>query len=192
MQRRSRMITASLLTASLTALSALGCSSTNDGGGGDPKCKALTSYTASSGNLVNYMTDIYPILASTDVTTGGCAQVTICHGVNPSGLDSLTNPTKFLQFLYEPANPGMARTNLLTASVNAPGMQRVAPGSVQDLRSNHPRLRERDVRRGCQHRQQQAVRRRDAERGRGADRRAADEDPRLDRPGRRELGAPRR
>jgi hypothetical protein len=124
------MITASLLTASLTALSALGCSSTNDGGGGDPKCKALTSYTASSGNLVNYMTDIYPILASTDVTTGGCAQVTICHGVNPSGLDSLTNPTKFLQFLYEPANPGMARTNLLTASVNAPGMQRVAPGSV--------------------------------------------------------------
>lgn len=127
MQRRSRMITASLLTASLAALP-VGCG--GDDGGSNPTCTALTSYTASSGNLVSYMNDIYPILASTDVTTGGCSQVTICHGVNPSGLDDLINPTKFLQFLYEPANPAMARQNLLTASVNAPGMQRVAPGSV--------------------------------------------------------------
>jgi len=129
MQRRSRMITASLLTASLAALSGLGCGG-SDTPAANPKCDALKTYTASSGNLVNYETDIYPILSSTNVTTGGCAQVTICHGVNPSGLDDLIAPTKFLQFLYEPANPGMARTNLLTASVNAPGMQRVSPGSV--------------------------------------------------------------
>ena len=118
MPRRSKMITASLFAVSLAALP-LGCGG-DTGGGGNPTCDALKTYTASSGTLVSYENDIYPILASTDITMGGCGQVTICHGNPPSGIDKLTNPTKTLQFLFDPPNPAMART----------GMQRVAPGSV--------------------------------------------------------------
>jgi len=128
MPRRSKMITASLFAVSLAALP-LGCGG-DEGGGGNPTCDALKTYTASSGTLVSYENDIYPILASTDITMGGCGQVTICHGNPPSGIDKLTNPTKTLQFLFDPPNPAMARANLLMASVNAPGMQRVTPGSV--------------------------------------------------------------
>ena len=128
MPRRSKMMTASLFAVSLAALP-LGCGG-DDGGGGNATCDALKNYTASSSTLVSYQNDIYPILSSTDINMGGCGQVSICHGNPPSGIDKITNPTKTLQFLYDPPNPAMARSNLLMASVNAPGMQRVTPGSV--------------------------------------------------------------
>ena len=170
MPRRSKMMTASLFAVSLAALP-LGCGG-NDGGGGNPTCDALKSYTASSGTLVSYENDIYPILSSTDINMGGCGQVTICHGNPPSGIDKLTNPTKTLQFLFDPPNPAQARMNLLMASVNAPGMQRVTPGSVGQSFLAY-KISDRNtlacVSAMCVS--------------------ATHEDPRLDRPGRRQLAA---
>jgi hypothetical protein len=121
------MLTASLLTVSLAALQGLGCG--GDEGGPSATCTAITSYAASTANPVSFATDIYPILSDTNIMNG-CSQVTICHGNPPSGLDDLLSPTKTLQFLYSPPDMARARQNLLTASVNAPTMQVVAPGNV--------------------------------------------------------------
>jgi hypothetical protein len=127
MQRRFKMITTSLLTVSLAALQGLGCS--GDGDSTPATCTALTSYTPSTSNFLSFATDIYPILSDTNIMNG-CSQVTICHGNPPSGLDDLLSPTKTMQFLYSPPDMARARQNLMTASVNAPTMQVVAPGNV--------------------------------------------------------------
>jgi len=129
MRGRSKILAACFMTLSAAAL---GCG--GGGGGGSPACDELTSYHASVTTPLSFATDVYPILANTSATTGGCAQASICHGdgmpfpINMAG-------TKTLQFLYgtETApmmDPAMAKAQLLMASVNAPSMQRVVPSNV--------------------------------------------------------------
>jgi len=128
--KRSQTIMAASLTISLSGLVGFAC------GGSDPIgppvgdiCDDITGYVAKSTAPVSFATDIYPIFADTNVTNG-CGQTTICHGNPPGGLDDIFTPTKYLQFLRNPADIAMAKAELLMASVNAPTMQRVVPGNV--------------------------------------------------------------
>jgi len=124
MKRRQTIMAASLTTIALSGLVGLGCGSE----GGDV-CADITGYMAKSTGPVSFATDIYPILADTNVTNG-CGQATICHGIPPGGLDDIFTPTKFLPFLRNPPDIAMAKAELLQASVNAPTMMRVVPGNV--------------------------------------------------------------
>jgi hypothetical protein len=121
--KRRHPIMAAFLTVSLSGLLGIACSEEAD------VCADITGYTAKSTAPVSFATDIYPIFADTNVTNG-CGQTTICHGNPPGGLDDIFTPTKYLQFLREPADIAMARAELLMPSVNAPSMQRVVPGNV--------------------------------------------------------------
>ena len=125
MKRRQTIMAASLTTIALSGFVGVGCGST---GGGDV-CADITGYVAKSTGPVSFATDIYPILADTNVTNG-CGQVTICHGNPPGGLDDIFTPTKYLQFLRNPADIPMAKAELLMSSVNAPSMMRVVPSNV--------------------------------------------------------------
>jgi len=104
-----------------------GCGSSTPAG--TSTCTDLTGYTATVTTPPSFATDVYPILADSSLPSG-CGQTTICHGNPPSGLDKLGAGAKTLQFLYDPPDIAMARTNLLMASVNAPTMQRVMPSNV--------------------------------------------------------------
>jgi len=79
---------------------------------------------------VSFATDIYPLFISTTASNGGCSQTGACHGNPPLPINALG--TKTLQFLFSPESPAMAKAQLLMASVNASGMQRVSPGSVKN------------------------------------------------------------
>ena len=125
MKRRQTIMAASL-TISLSALVALSCGSESGGAG---VCADITGYVAKSTGPVSFATDIYPIFADTNATNG-CGQITICHGNPPSGLDNFFGGTKFLQFLYDPANIAMAKAELLMPAYHAPGMARVVAGNV--------------------------------------------------------------
>jgi hypothetical protein len=128
MRGRSKILAACFMTLSAAAL---GCGG-GGGGGGSPTCDELSAYHATAAS-VSFATDVYPILASTDATVGGCSQQGVCHGSTPLGLNLAGN--KVLQFLYgtEAAptmDATMAKSQLLMASVNAPNMQRVVASNV--------------------------------------------------------------
>ena len=124
--KRRQTIMAAFLTVSLSGLVGFACGSET---GGADVCADITGYVAKSTAPVSFATDIYPLFADTNVTNG-CSQATICHGISPAGLDDIFMPTKYLQFLRDPANIAMARAELLMPSVNAPTMQRVVPSNV--------------------------------------------------------------
>jgi hypothetical protein len=123
--KRRQTIMAAFLTVSLSGLVGFACGSES----GADVCAEITGYMPKSTGPVSFATDIYPILADTNVTNG-CGQTSICHGNPPGGLDDIFTPTKWLQFLRDPANIPMAKAELLMASVNAPTMMRVVPGNV--------------------------------------------------------------
>jgi hypothetical protein len=105
-----------------------------DGCGSSPStsetiCTDLSGYTASTTTPVSFANDVFPILSDTNLMNG-CGQTQICHGNPPSGLDNFTATAKTLQFVYATPDMTAARAALLMASVNAPSMQRVAPGNV--------------------------------------------------------------
>jgi hypothetical protein len=130
MRRRPNINLASLAAVSLAALSGISC------GGGDsapdPVCMTLMSYTASTVTAPSFATDIMPILSNT--TTGvatavvGCSQAFTCHGEPPIPIDAAE--TKTMQ--YAGVDAAAVRTQLLGLSVNAPSMNIVVPGSVQN------------------------------------------------------------
>jgi hypothetical protein len=124
--KRRQTIMAAFLTVSLSGLVGFACGSEATGAS---VCADITGYVAKSTTPVSFATDIYPILADTNVTNG-CGQTTICHGNPPGGLDDIFAPTKYLQFLREPADIAMARADLLMPAYHASGMQRVVPGNV--------------------------------------------------------------
>jgi hypothetical protein len=122
---RSSILPLALLASSLLPVAC--------GGGSDSPpavCGELESYTPTTTNQVSFATEVYPILSNASATGAGCAQASICHGVQSIGINAAG--TVKLQFVFDPPDPAMARANLLMASVNASGMQRVAPGSVKN------------------------------------------------------------
>ena len=123
--KRRQTIMAAFLTVSLSGLVGFACGSES---GGDV-CADITGYMAKSTGPVSFATDIYPIFADTNVTNG-CGQATICHGIPPSGLDDFFAGTKFLQFLYNPADIAKAKAELLMPAYHAAGMARVVPSNV--------------------------------------------------------------
>jgi hypothetical protein len=129
MARRSNTLAASL-TVALAALSGISCGSKDDTGG-NATCTSLMSYTSTVTTQLSFATDIYPILsntmAGTSTTPSGCAQTLICHGDPPLPLDDAM--TKTLKFTDPPAT---VKAALLAKSVNAPSMNIVVPGSVQN------------------------------------------------------------
>jgi len=84
----------------------------------------IASYAATTVTPPSFMTDIYPIFSSTN-TTNGCGMALICHGTPPMPIDKAM--TKTLSFI-DPA--ATVKAALLMNSIHAPGMARVAPGSV--------------------------------------------------------------
>lgn len=130
MRRRSNILLACSMMVSLAALVAVGCAPTDaGGGGGGGVCDTFTNYMASTSTPLSFATDIMPIL-SDENPTNGCGRAVACHGNPPSPIDSITMPMKFLQFVYDPPNPAMAKAQLMMASLNAPSMQRVVAGNV--------------------------------------------------------------
>jgi hypothetical protein len=127
MKRRSTILLAVPMTVALAGFAGVGCAPEADGGGGGI-CAEITGYVASTTTPVSFATDIYPILVDTSLPAG-CGQVSICHGSTPAGLDDVFVGTQFLQFLYDPANIAMSRTNLLAPSYRST-MPRVTPGNV--------------------------------------------------------------
>ena len=128
MKSRWKTAAAFLIMTAFAMLAGDGCGSSTPPG--NTTCSDLTGYTASTSTPVSFANDVYPILSDTNIMNG-CGQTTICHGNPPSGLDDLFSSTKkTLQFLFDPPDMAMARSNLLMASVNAPSMQRVVPGNV--------------------------------------------------------------
>jgi hypothetical protein len=126
---RSSILPLSLLATSLVPL-ACGSSSTPPA-----VCGELESYTPTSADQVSFATAVYPILTNTSGTGSGCAQAGACHGVESAFINALG--TKKLPFVFGTVtapvmDPAMAKANLLMASVNASGMQRVSPGSVKN------------------------------------------------------------
>ena len=91
-----------------------------------PKCMQLAMYSPTTVTPVSFATDIYPILSSTNATNG-CGMELICHGMMPMPID--VAGTKTLSFI-DPA--ATVKAALLMNSIHAPGMARVAPGSVQN------------------------------------------------------------
>jgi hypothetical protein len=129
---RFRWLYLPLLGVSIS-LALTACAPDETGNGGDI-CSQITGYTASTTTPLSFATDIYPILADTNITNG-CGQTGICHGNPPGGLDDLFSPTKTLPFIFGPEtapvlDPAMAKAQLMMASVNAPTMQRVVPNNV--------------------------------------------------------------
>ena len=120
---RSSFLPLSLLATSLLPLACGGSDTTTEA----PVCMELKSYTPSSATQVTFA-QVYPILANTTSTGPGCSQAAICHGTMPLAINSAG---KTEQFLFSPESMSMAKADLLMASVNAPSMQRVSPGSVQ-------------------------------------------------------------
>ena len=126
---RSSILPLSLLATSLLPVAC--------GGSDSPPavCGELESYTSTVPNQLSFATDVYPILTSTDGHASGCSQVGACHG--PDGLPINSAGTIKETFLFGTPgapmmDPAMAKANLLMASVNAPGMPRVSPGSVKN------------------------------------------------------------
>jgi hypothetical protein len=128
MERRTKNMTTSLIAVSLAALSGWACApaatTSNDGGA----CDEFTNYTATV-TQSSFATDVFPILSNANAPSG-CGQAVSCHGNPPAGLDKISGGTKFLQFVFDPPDMAMVKAELLTASVNAPSMQRVVPGNV--------------------------------------------------------------
>jgi hypothetical protein len=89
-----------------------------------PKCMELATYMPTTLTPLSFMTDIYPIVSSTDVTNG-CSMSTICHGSTAMKIDP--GMTKDLKFV-DPA--ATVKAALLMNSVHAPSMARVSPGNV--------------------------------------------------------------
>jgi hypothetical protein len=127
---RSSIFPLSLLATSLLPVAC--------GGGGDSKpavCGELESYTPTTTNQVSFATEIYPILTNTSATGSGCAQAGACHGVDALPINAAG--TVKLPFVFGTTaspmmDPAMAKAQLMMASVNASGMQRVSPGSVKN------------------------------------------------------------
>jgi hypothetical protein len=126
---RSSILPLSLLATSLLPVAC--------GGSDSPPavCGELESYTSTVATQLSFATDVYPILTSTDPHAANCSQAGACHGTDALPI----NPAMTMKeiFLFGTAgapmmDPAMAKANLLTASVNAPGMQRVSPGSVKN------------------------------------------------------------
>jgi hypothetical protein len=128
MRRRANILLACSMMVSLAALVAVGCSPA-DGGGNGGVCDTFTNYKATVTTAPSFATDIMPIL-SDENATNGCGRAVACHGNPPSPIDSITNPMKYLQFVFDPPDPAMAKAQLMMASLNAPSMQRVVPGNV--------------------------------------------------------------
>jgi hypothetical protein len=124
MNRRSNQMVASLIAVSLAALSGISC-----GGNSGPNatCMELMSYTATTLTPPSFATDIMPILTNT--TSGvGCSQAYICHGDPAMQIDKAG--TKFMKYTGMPAAD--VKTQLLGLAVNAPTMNIVVPGNVQN------------------------------------------------------------
>jgi hypothetical protein len=126
---RSSILPLSLLATSLLPVAC--------GGSDSPPavCGELESYTSTTGTQLSFATDVYPILSNTSGTGSGCAQAAACHGadalaINPAGTIKL--PFVFGTATAPMMDPAMARAQLMMASVNAPGMQRVVPGNVKN------------------------------------------------------------
>jgi len=126
---RSSILPLSLLATSLLPVAC--------GGSDSPPavCGELESYTSTVPDQLSFATDVYPILISTDAHAAGCSQTGACHGIDALPINAAGTIKEI--FLFGDASapvmdPAMAKANLLTASVNAPGMQRVSPGSVKN------------------------------------------------------------
>lgn len=122
---RSAIFPLSLFATSLLPLACGGGSSDTP----PAVCGELESYTPTSASQVT-LADVYPILSSSVAASGGCAQAGACHGDPALPIDALG--LKKLQFVFTPEDQAMAKAQLLMASVNASGMQRVSPGSVKN------------------------------------------------------------
>ena len=126
---RSSILPLSLLATSFIPLACGGSTSSPPA-----VCADLENYTPTSTSQLSFATDVYPILTNTSGTGSGCAQAGACHGADALAINAAG--TK-LPFIFGTAaapmmDPAMAKAQLLTASVNAPGMQRVLPGSVKN------------------------------------------------------------
>jgi len=131
MRRRPNINFASLAAVSLAALSGISCGGSDSAP--DPVCMTLMSYTASTVTAPSFATDIMPILSNTTtpgvgMTPVGCSQAFTCHGEPPIPIDAAE--TKTMQ--YAGVDAAAVRTQLLGLSVNAPSMNIVVPGSVQN------------------------------------------------------------
>ena len=98
-------------------------------------CGELESYTSTVTNQLSFATDVYPILTSTDAKSSGCAQAGACHGAESVFIN--TAQTVKLPFVFGTGaapvmDPAMAKAQLMMASVNASGMQRVVAGNVKN------------------------------------------------------------
>jgi hypothetical protein len=107
-----------------------GSSSTGGAGGGSGICATLTNYVATTTKTPSFATDVYPIISDTNPSgRAGCAQTSICHGSNPTGLSTLTTAT--LSFVSStPSAPSDVLAALMKASVNAPTMNLVVASNV--------------------------------------------------------------
>ncbi len=126
---RSSILPLSLLATSLLPVAC--------GGSDSPPavCGELESYTSTVPNQLSFATDVYPILTNTSATGSGCAQAGACHGadalaINASGTIKL--PFVFGTTAAPMMDPAMAKAQLMMASVNASGMQRVVAGNVKN------------------------------------------------------------
>jgi hypothetical protein len=121
---RSSILPLSLLATSLLPVAC--------GGTDSPPavCGELESYTPTTTNQLSFATDVYPILSNASATGPGCAQASVCHGVQAILINSLQ--TVRLPFVFNPPDPAMAKAQLMMTSVNASGMQRVVPGNVKN------------------------------------------------------------
>jgi hypothetical protein len=84
-------------------------------------CDTLEDYTPSTTTPLTFTADIQPII----MVAASCGLVSQCHGNTPVFID--TAMTKTFTYVGDPAT---VRTSMLAASVNAPTMNIVAPGSV--------------------------------------------------------------
>jgi hypothetical protein len=126
---RSSILPLSLLATSLLPVAC--------GGSDSPPavCGELESYTSTVPNQLSFATDVYPILTSTDPHSANCSQAGACHGIDALFINSAQTMKEIFLFGTAAApmmDPAMAKANLMMASVNAPGMQRVLAGSVKN------------------------------------------------------------
>ena len=108
----------------VASLSPLACGSNSSPP--PPICMDLEMYSPTTVTPLSFATDIYPIM-SDSVSSYGCSMTLICHGTPPQKIDP--QMTKTLSFV-DPA--ATVKAALLMDAVHAPGMARVAPGSVKD------------------------------------------------------------
>ena len=128
MRRRPNMTTVCTMIVLLAAAVGMGCGGNNSGSGST--CDTFTNYQATTSTQLSFATDIYPIMSNMATAGPGCGTAVACHGNPPSPIDSITNPMKYLQFVFSPADPAMTKAQLMMPSVNAPTMQRVVAGNV--------------------------------------------------------------